>query len=116
MFLRMFSTDILQTEKKTKNSASPFCGCLFRLSLKLKHYHCKILNDDGSSPRLSEDMKSSGCCLGREKAFFPLSPRGNSSLLFERQVLDRDGKKEAKSPWLSHRPHRLLDFLQSVTV
>lgn len=58
---------------ETQVQQSTLWLCTFRLSLKLKHYHWKILYNDGSSPGLSEVIKTSGCCQGRGKAFPPVS-------------------------------------------
>lgn len=116
LFLWEFiSIDVLQSNK-TQVQQSTLWLCPFRLSLKLRHYLWEILCDDFASPRISEDIKTSACCLGRGKAFFfLLFPRESSSPLSRDKCWTEMEREKPRGLWLSRRLRRRLDFLQSET-
>lgn len=69
-----------------------------------------MLDVAGSFPGMSEDITASGFCLGRRKAFFPTSLLEEMLFTVERQMLDRDGKEEAKSIVAQPRASRAPGF------
>lgn len=117
--LRVFPTDVLHSNK-IEVEHSILWPCPFRLSLKWRHCLWKIPCDDGSSPcfYMAEDVKTSGCFLGRRRAFLCfLFPKGNSSSLWgDKCWTGVERKKPIPHSAIGLASSWGLDFLQNVTV